>query len=435
MIDFFRTFCVVSCVASGIYSFIVYHFFHDTRKNIWFMLLCFAFAIHFHFDYAIYPHMIFDPSKYDGINASVFLASYALVVLGMSTYSESTMGQNLLRSKPLKNVMLLALALTSVAIPERLIPHFYLLLSITSVLCCYGGIKVCVTEMREGDNIAIFPLSAVALFAVTTISDVITSLVGLELVSQRFLTLPLVILSHGVLLTVRYRISQKKSRKLYESLRDTLEIITNSDNALMCTQMKADFLYRTLDLITLKCDEDPLAAEDITISLSKYLRHTLNFQQLTGVVPIANEVELTKSFIAIERERYPFIKFEYHFPNPLPEFQIPPLSIQPLVENAIEHGLSQKGDNAKLTISIIPYKDAYQIDISDNGLGMDEDFCGTLTEQLHDSARIGVYNINDRLVKLFGKGLVVQSAPGVGTSISFVVPPTPKTSEEKEVTE
>jgi len=157
--------------------------------------------------------------------------------------------------------------------------------------------------------------------------------------------------------------------------------------------------------------------------LSKYLRHTLNFQQLMGVVPLSNEIELTKAFVAIEKERIPGLKVEYKFPNPLPDFHIPPLSIQPLVENAIDHGFSAKSVDPKVTLTIIPYRDYYHIDVSDNGNGMDEEVAAKLTDSLNDSARIGIYNIHTRLINLFGKGLVIQSAPGVGTSVSFVVPP------------
>ncbi|MBR5356660.1 MAG: hypothetical protein IK121_07050, partial [Lachnospiraceae bacterium] len=95
----------------------------------------------------------------------------------------------------------------------------------------------------------------------------------------------------------------------------------------------------------------------------------------------------------------------------------------PLVENAIYHAFDEDQPNPKITITIIPYRDYYHIDVSDNGMGMDEQKVEDLTTTLSDSARIGVYNIHTRLIELFRKGLVIQSAPGVGTSISFVVPP------------
>jgi two-component system, sensor histidine kinase ChiS len=107
----------------------------------------------------------------------------------------------------------------------------------------------------------------------------------------------------------------------------------------------------------------------------------------------------------------------------LPVFMIPPLSIQPLVENAICHAFDETVLNPRVTITIISYRDYFQIDVSDNGVGMDEKTVSELTEVLHDTARIGIYNIHNRLVNLFGKGIVVQSAKGVGTSVSFVVPP------------
>ena len=102
------------------------------------------------------------------------------------------------------------------------------------------------------------------------------------------------------------------------------------------------------------------------------------------------------------------------------------------MENAICHAFDETVLNPKVTITIISYRDYFQIDVSDNGVGMDEETVSELTEVLHDTARIGIYNIHNRLVNLFGKGIVVQSAKGVGTSVSFVVPFVSEYLKQKE---
>lgn len=433
MTDLFTTAYVVFCITAAVYSFIVFQFFHDTKKNLWFSVLCVAFSFHLCTGYSIHPYLITSDVSHDGNKVFYFLISYAVVVLCMSAYAGTTVARSLIRYSVLFNSVIIFLALICIVIPHSFLGFLYCVYSFASLLTTLCGVYTCLLEIRDGDKLAYFPTFVLTIASIFTITDVVFAFTGVKLLSLRCLFFPILVLSHDILLTLRYRFSLEKTQVLSKSVQETLEMIQHSDNALMCTQMKADFLYKSLDLISQRCDEDPYTAEDLTISLSKYLRHTLNFQQLTGVVPLSNEIELTKAYIAIEKERHPYIQFKFDIPKPIPDFHIPPLSIQPLVENAIEHGLSDKKDGARLTITAMPYKGSLHVDVSDNGYGMEEEIAESLTKRLHESARVGVFNINSRLIELFGKGLVIQSAPGVGTSISFVIPPA--ASYEAEVEE
>lgn len=423
MADFFRTLCVVSCLASGIYTFVVYYFSHNARKTLWYTLFCIMYAVNVNLRFAIFPSEILNSSFYGELAANFFLTSYAMAVLCLNVYAGTAMKQNLFKYHNVYNYILMLVAAFSMLAGSSLIVIFFFVITAFALTTYIFGLKVSLKRARKGEHAMIYPCLISIIMIAATVFDGIMMFTDLGFVSVRCIMTPIVLAFHALTLTVEYRNSLKKTQRLSSSLEETLERIKHSDNALMCTQMKADFLYRSLDLISQRCDEDPFTAEDLTISLSKYLRHTLNFQQLQGIVPLSNEIELTKSYIAIEKERHPDITFEYHFPNPLPEFHIPPLSIQPLVENAIEHGLAGRESGAKIAITIIPYKDYYHIDVSDNGLGMDEELADSLTDALHETARVGIYNIHTRLIGLFGKGLVIQSAPGIGTSVSFVVPP------------
>ncbi len=399
-------------------------FFHDVKKNLWFFFLCLSYSVHTCAEFTFFPSKLMTITGSKDFTVIFYLVSYTLVVLCMNEFAGTTLGtQNTRKYINFYNVIIGFFAFVSLFAPANYYLTIYYILSVFAIATCLYGVGVCLFAVREDEKIVLLPAIIVGIASLFTLCDIFFVIFNVNIVSFRCIYLPLILLSHVIFLTMRYRKSLKKTQMLSASLQNTLDRIQHSDNALMCTQMKADFLYRTLDLISQKCDEDPFDAEDLTISLSKYLRHTLNFQQLTGVVPFSNEIELTKAYIAIEKQRHPYITFEYNFPNPLPDFHIPPLTIQPIVENAIEHGLAGKMQDAKLTITIMPYKEAFHIDISDNGNGMEEELATSLTEILHDSARVGLYNINARLIDLFGKGLVIQSAVGVGTSISFVVPP------------
>jgi len=420
MIDIIRTMCVVSCFMSGIYSFAMYFYFSKSKSTFWFGFICITLGLSISF--ATLCGDFYYSSVPDGLIGVFYLLSGSFLAASINMYAGFTISEKPASNLNIYSVICLLLALIGFIVPPSLYGLAYEIVVASGLISCIHGIYLYI-RMRNKPGSFLFLILAVISLTVNRIIGLIPFEISTFFVALRLFSVLLFVIFSLLYISQNYRTSINRTKALSTSLIDTIASINHSDNALMCTQMKADFLYQSLDLISQKCDEDPWDAEELTIYLSKYLRHTLNFQQLKGIVPISNEIELTKSYIAIERERYPFITFEYNFPNPMPEFHIPPLSIQPLVENAIEHAFINKKDKARISISILEFRDYYHIDISDNGDGMDEDFAETLTDSLHETARIGIYNIHTRLINLFGKGIVVQSALGVGTSVSFVVPP------------
>ncbi|MBP5661255.1 MAG: histidine kinase [Lachnospiraceae bacterium] len=423
MITILRAFCVVSCLISGIYASIIFYFFRDAKRLVFFAALCFCLFVNVNLDMSAYPYLVHDADYLKTLSPNVALVTIALANLFMSIYAGLLNTDKPSRLAPYYNTALIILAIISITVPANHVLPMYIILNILALFAGARAFYRSYLSIKAGHGEYIYPTIAHVIMTIVVTSEFLLAVFRVKIFGFRIVFLPFFLLFHGMMTALSYGNSIKKTQKLSASLSDTIERINHSNNALMCTQMKSEFLYRSLDLISKKCDEDPFSAEDLTVALSKYLRHTLNFQQLMGVVPLSNEIELTKAFVAIEKERYPGLKVEYKFPDTLPDFHIPPLSIQPLVENAIEHGFSETTKDPKVTLTIIPYRDYYHIDVSDNGAGMDEDVAVSLTDSLNDSARIGIYNIHTRLINLFGKGLVIQSAPGVGTSVSFVVPP------------
>lgn len=423
MSDIIRAFCVVACLISGIYAGIISYYFRNAKRMIWFAALCFAFCVNINMHIACYPLSIFDSDYISSNSDNIYFTVYSVLALCLYNYAGLINRDKTPKMHNLFSYLSLFFACISLFIPPSLSVFMYIVLTVFVIISLVYSMHFSLWRAKGGEKEYYYSVAAYSLLFVAVLADFCIAMFKLRAVSFRVLATPVFIGLHAGMLSSHYIVSLNKTKILSVSLSETIEKINHSDNALMCTQMKSDFLYKSLDLISQRCDENPFSAEDLTVSLSKYLRHTLNFQQLQGIVPLNNEIELTNAFIAIEKERNPKLSFEYKFPNPLPEFHIPPLSIQPLVENAIEHAFSPTQENPKITITIIPYRDYYHIDVSDNGEGMEEDVANSLTDSLHDSARVGVYSIHTRLINLFGKGLVIQSAPGVGTSVSFVVPP------------
>ena len=376
---------------------------------------------------AFYPYKLLDFSYSDEFNGNFYIFSMLLSSLAMNVYSGTTISDERNRLYKGFNYFCCIAALGSFLLPLKALPYGFILTILISVITYLYGMYCSFKMYNTVSKSYFYALISYILLIVILVPSGIFVVYGVEFFSLRLIAVPIYLCLHTVMLTLKYRDSQKNTSKLADDLAETIEKISHSDNALQCTQMKADFLYETLDTICERCESDPFTAEELTISLSKYLRHTLNFKQLEGIVPLSNELELTKAYIAIEKERYPKISFDLKIPQEVPNVYVPPLSIQPLIENSIEHGIDLE-QGGKISLTISPYRDYCQVDVSDNGLGIAEDKIKSLPEFFPQATRIGLYSINKRLVERFGKGLVIQSAPSVGTSVSFVVPPEGKDS-------
>jgi hypothetical protein len=127
-----------------------------------------------------------------------------------------------------------------------------------------------------------------------------------------------------ILLAKRYSEAFRHAEQLSEELQASLDKIMNTETAYMSAQMKPHFLYNALTAIAENCSTDPGEAERLIISLSKYLRQTLDYDNLSGIVPLKKELELVQAYTAIERARFANIEVVFDLPDPLPLLQIPP---------------------------------------------------------------------------------------------------------------
>ncbi|MBO4678564.1 MAG: histidine kinase, partial [Lachnospiraceae bacterium] len=217
--------------------------------------------------------------------------------------------------------------------------------------------------------------------------------------------------------------AQNENETFYSTeLSRQLEAMQASENAFLNSQMKPHFLYNTLNTIADCCVTDSKKAQKLINSLSEYLKLILNLDSMDKTVPIRHELELVEAYTAIEKERFPSIMFANDFPLRMPSIMMPPITIQPLIENAIKHGVRKSGKPGVVTLRIIENPDSVEFFVSDNGVGMDEATMQKLFNMPKENQSIGIYNIDKRLKNQYGKGLTVESTPGLGTCVSFKIP-------------
>jgi sensor histidine kinase YesM len=134
------------------------------------------------------------------------------------------------------------------------------------------------------------------------------------------------------------------------------------------------------------------------------------------------ELELLEAYLKIEKVRFgKRLKVIYDIEEDL-NVPIPPLILQPLVENAVKHGLMGNRQGGTVTISIRRQGEDVAFSIIDNGVGMDQGTLEPLLKEKAEKGRVGIWNINRRLNIIYGRELSVTSIHGKGTNVSFVLP-------------
>ncbi|MBO4653024.1 MAG: histidine kinase [Lachnospiraceae bacterium] len=183
---------------------------------------------------------------------------------------------------------------------------------------------------------------------------------------------------------------------------------------IMMTQIQPHFLYNTLSTIQSLCRTDPDKAVSVTEEFGTYLRQNLESLNRTDLIPIQKELEHTRVYTGIEEVRFPRIRIEYDIEDT--EFSVPALTVQPLVENAIRHGV-RICQNGLVTIATRKGNACHEIIITDNGKGFD-----VKNPELDGETHIGIRNVRERIETMCGGTLTIDSVVDVGTTIMIRIP-------------
>lgn len=281
--------------------------------------------------------------------------------------------------------------------------HDYSLVILDVMMPVMSGYEVC-RKIRE--KLTLFELPILMLTAKTNIADIV---MGFEAGANDYLAKPFE--PEELIARVRTLVNLKRS------INQTIA----AELAFMQAQIRPHFLYNTLNTISSFCDTAPERARSLIDEFSNYLRHSFDFKNPEMFVPLANEISLVKSYVEIEKARFgDKLRVEYQI-DEVGTVKIPSLSIQPLVENAIRHGIRKKGGSGTVTVSVNNTAEGILVDVTDNGSGISRDKLDQVL--MPGSGRgVGLWNIDSRLRKLFGRGLTIESEPGEGTRVMFLIP-------------
>ena len=183
---------------------------------------------------------------------------------------------------------------------------------------------------------------------------------------------------------------------------------------IMMTQIQPHFLYNTLATIRSLCVRSPQTAAQTIDKFSKYLRQNLDALNQTKLIPFSQELEHVRIYTEIEMLMFPYIHIHYDVEDDC--FMLPPLTVQPLVENAIRHGVRGR-EAGEIDITVRKEENGHVVVIADNGLGFDP-----ATVDTAEGKHIGIQNVRERLEKQCGGTLILESRLGEGTRVTVFVP-------------
>ena len=282
-----------------------------------------------------------------------------------------------------------------------------------------------IVEWRSSNKKERVILAGMALLLLGFEADVIATALGypeVGMISEYVFLILFVAALFVVLRIIPNSINAAERAKELERQRSRLEAEKNmveaelkeSRVAIMLSQIQPHFIYNTLGTIERMCLKDPEKAFQLVRNFSLYLRG--NFSELDSVTPIRflDELKHVEYYVNIEKVRFPDMNIEYDVE--ITDFVLPALSVQPLVENAIKHGLMRLESGGRVVIRSYETPTHFCVEVRDDGVGFDT------SQPIDEKKHVGLRNIRGRLKAMVNGDLTIESQPGSGTRAVIMIP-------------
>lgn len=191
--------------------------------------------------------------------------------------------------------------------------------------------------------------------------------------------------------------------------------LSDSKVRLLMGQIQPHFIFNSLLAIQELCTEDPKKAEGAVQDFAIYLRGNLDAMSSTRMIPFAKELEHIRHYLSLEQAD-PSETFQVEYDLAVRDFRVPPLSVQPIVENAVRHGMAMRDSGGVITIATREDARSYSIIVKDNGYGFD-----SATQEQMERKSIGLENVRMRLAAQCHGSLEIDSGE-IGTIVRIRIP-------------
>ncbi len=180
---------------------------------------------------------------------------------------------------------------------------------------------------------------------------------------------------------------------------------------IMLSQIQPHFIYNSLSSISTLITIDPEKAQEALDNFTEYLRHNLSSLTETKLIHFEDELKHIKTYVSLEQIRFND-RINIIYDIEVSDFDVPPLCIQPIVENAIKHGILQKLEGGTLTLKTYETDESYVVEVIDDGVGFKmEDV------NFEENKHFGLNNIKYRINKICGGNMIIKSEIDKGTDV------------------
>ena len=305
------------------------------------------------------------------------------------------------------NGVLIVLSFVGVTVLYNTLPYW----AVWQGALCVLFVILCVLEAARKDAKRLVPVSACALFAAMLLdmfgvgATIVWRAPCSKIVFAMLFVIYIVAAARGVVMNHRASI---RAAKLEKELED-------SRIAIMLSQIKPHFLYNVLNTIYHLYRKEPETAQEAVSSFAEYLRCNMLSIEKNEPIPFSEEYQHIQTYLSLEQIRFRG-KLDVIYDVDATDFKVPPLTVEPLVENAVKHGVTKKRGGGIVTISTRKTDEGVQITIADTGVGFDPD------NYMEDGKpHVGIRNVRDRLQNMVGGNLSITSSKN-GTVAVVTIP-------------
>ena len=189
------------------------------------------------------------------------------------------------------------------------------------------------------------------------------------------------------------------------------ERLKDANIKIMVSQIQPHFVYNTLSSISALIPLEPEKAQKVLDEFTDYLRMNLSTLTETKLVPFNDELKHIKTYVDLEKMRFAN-RINVVYDIKAFDFNVPPLSIQPLVENAIKHGILKREEGGTVILKTYEQNDAYVVEIIDDGVGFDINDL-----DFKNNRHVGLNNVKHRITKMTNGSITFRSVPQKGTFV------------------
>ena len=218
-----------------------------------------------------------------------------------------------------------------------------------------------------------------------------------------------------------------RERQLRRQEKDLYELRLRA----LSQQIRPHFIYNTLSSIYALCKNGSPRTLPVIEDFLAYLQANYTAISQEKPIPFAEELRHIKAYLGVEAVRYDGL-LEVEYDTPHTEFRLPPLTLQPVVENAVKHGMSREHALLRITVRTGRTEEGSQVVIEDNGPGFDPEEALRASEESAEGTQeacIGLPNVRGRLELISGGSLAITPRPGGGTVVTIRIPDSPPRRE------